>query len=198
MGMKENWGLFVESTKAKADSHMKVAQYWDNIHNIINLVLILFSAITTVLSLLSDDIPFYVTAAISGVTTILSAVSGFLQPSQRRQMQLESSKEFRTLMLRMVRCETEREYEELWKEYNKAIIAEPFLPKKFVVGCDMPYTMTPELVILIDEKEDEVARALADSDDDGDDEKEGRKVVKDVVNGEVSLVFDDDDKNNDV
>ena len=83
--MKENWKLFVESTKAKADSHMKVAQHWDNIHNIINLVLIFFSAITTIFALLANSgIPFYVTAIISGITTLLSAVSGFLQPSQRR------------------------------------------------------------------------------------------------------------------
>ena len=158
--MKENWGLFVESTKAKSQSHMKVARYWDKIHNGINLTLIFFSAITTVLTLMEKFIPFYVTAIISGITTILSAISGYLQPSQRRQMQLESSKEFRTLMTRMVRCETERDYEELWNEYNKAILGEPFLPKKFVVACDMPHTMTPELMILVAEKEDEVAKLL--------------------------------------
>ena len=77
-------------------------------------------------------------------------------------LQLESSKEFRSLMLRMIRCEAEREYEELWKEYNKAIVQEPFVPQKFVQECDIPYTMTPELVIVIDAKEDEVARALSD------------------------------------
>lgn len=171
MGMKENWKAFVESSKAKADSHMKVAQYWDNVHNGINMALILLSALVTVLSLLKDSIPFYVVAALSGITTILSAISGFLQPSQKRQMQLESSKEFRTLMLRMVRCETEREYEELWKEYNKAITGEPFVPKKFAVQFEMPYSMTPELVIVIDEKEDEVAKALADNPIDSQDTK---------------------------
>ena len=160
MGMKENWKLFVESAKSKADSHMKVAQYWDNVHNSINITLIFFSAVTTVLVLLKTYIPFFITAAVSGITTLLSAIAGFLQPSQRRQIQLESSKDFRTLMLRMIRCETESEYEELWREYNKVIVSEPFVPKKFVVDCDIPYTMTPELIIVIDEKEDEVAEAL--------------------------------------
>ena len=38
MGMKENWTLFVESAKAKAESHEKYAQYWDNAHQNISLV----------------------------------------------------------------------------------------------------------------------------------------------------------------
>ena len=160
MGMKENWTLFVESARSKANSHMQLAQYWDKVHNIINLVLIFLSAVTTIMVILKNDVPFYVTSVVSGATTLLSAISGFLQPSQRRQLQLESSKEFRTLMLRMIRCETEREYEELWKEYNKSIVTEPFVPKRFAVGCDIPYSMTPELVLVIEEKEQEVAQAL--------------------------------------
>ena len=44
-----------------------------------------------------------------------------------------SVSEFRSLMLRMIRCESDREYEELWKEYNKEILAEPFLPKRYQV-----------------------------------------------------------------
>ena len=36
-------------------------------------------------------------------------------------------------MLRMIRVEVERDYEELWKEYNKELLGEPFLPKKYKV-----------------------------------------------------------------
>ena len=59
-------------------------------------------------------------------------------------------------MTRMIRCESEREYEELWKEYNKALLGEPFLPKKFIVNCSVDYTMTPELVVVIREKANEL------------------------------------------
>ena len=62
--------------------------------------------------------------------------------------------------MRMIRCETERDYEELWNEYNKIILVEPFVPSKFAKSCDVPYTMTPELIIVIGEKDEEVKKAL--------------------------------------
>ena len=91
MGMQENWELFVESAKSKADSHLKSAQYWDKVHNSIGVGLIVLSALTTVLALLTKEIPFYVTAIVSALTTLLSALGGFLQPSERRQRQVRES-----------------------------------------------------------------------------------------------------------
>ena len=66
MGIRENWTLFVESAKAKADSHDKVAVFWDNTNNKLNLLLIVLSAITTVLAALKG-IPDLVVVAISGM-----------------------------------------------------------------------------------------------------------------------------------
>ena len=60
----------------------------------------------------------------------------------------------------MIRCETSREYEELWNEYNKALLAEPFVPKKFVVQSEVPYSMSDELTILIAQKEEKVCTML--------------------------------------
>ena len=115
MGRKENWKLFVESAKLKSESHLRVAQHWERIDNIINFTLILFSTMTTILALIKDhnNLPYYVTAIVSGITTLLSALSGFLQPHQRQQAQLESSKEFNALMMRMIRCVDENEFEQL-------------------------------------------------------------------------------------
>ena len=53
----------------------------------------------------------------------------------------------------MVRCETEKDYEALWREYNKALSDEPFLPKKFAMKEDFDYSMTPELMEVIREKD---------------------------------------------
>ena len=161
MGMKDNWTLFVETSKKKAESHMKAAQHWYNVYLMLQLILIFLSAVTTVLALLDDLTPFYLVSAVSGVTTLLSAVLGFLQPSKRRQIQLEAAREFRQLATRMIRCDTSREYEELWNEYNKALLAEPFVPKKFVVQSEVPYSMSDELTILIAQKEEKVIEAIS-------------------------------------
>lgn len=69
---------------------------------------------------------------------------------------MESSKGFRSLMLKMVRVETEREYEELWKAYNKELLGEPFLPAKYRVKEDTNFTMTPEFTIIVKQKENDV------------------------------------------
>ena len=88
-GLEENWRSYVELTKAKADSHGRVSQYWDTVHNVLSLTLIFLSAVTTVTALL--PIHDYVTAGLAGVTTLFSAVAGFLAPSNKRQVDLCSS-----------------------------------------------------------------------------------------------------------
>ena len=76
---------------------------------------------------------------------------------------MESSKGFRSLMLKMVRVETERNYEELWKEYNKELLGEPFLPEKFKVKEETKFSMTPEFKLIINKKRKEVEEAIEDS-----------------------------------
>ena len=166
MGIIANWKSFVNMTRAKAESHGAVAQSWDRVHNVLNMAMILLAALTTISTLL--PISHYIPAAIGAVTTVLSAINGSLNPSQRRQEQMESSRGFRALMLKMVRVETERDYEELWKEYNKELLEEPFLPKKFQVKMDMEFSMTPEFQIIVNQKMKEVEEALEDDNDDID------------------------------
>ena len=182
--MKENWTLFVESAKAKGENHEKYAQFWDSVHNSVSLVLIILSAITTVLA--SLHVPKLVVVGISGATTLLSAVAGFLQPAARKHRQAESAKEFRSMMLRMIRCETEKEYEELWREFTKEVTSEPFLPNEYKVGVRRRYSMTPEMMIIVDQKKDEVAEALAD---DGG----VKSMSKKDNSADVPIVSDDDD-----
>ena len=155
MGIEENWESFVNMTRAKAESHGKVAQHWDRIHNILSMTLIFLSAMTT-LSTLLPMLSNYVAAALGAVTTLVSAITGSLNPSARRQQQMESSRGFRALMLKMVRVETERDYEELWKEYNKELLGEPFLPSKFKVKEDTNFSMTPEFQIVVAQKRADV------------------------------------------
>jgi len=148
--MMENWKSFIELTSAKASSHNKVAQHWDTIDTVLNLIMIILAAATTIISLLPSD--KYVKAGVSAATTLLSAVCGFLKPGKNRQAHAESGKAFRTLELKMVRAENEKEYEVLWKEYNKELVSEPFLPSKYAVSSDVNFSMSPELMILANEK----------------------------------------------
>ena len=52
MGIIENWQSYVNMTKAKADSHMRVAQYWDRMTRTLSITLICMSGVTTVATLL--------------------------------------------------------------------------------------------------------------------------------------------------
>ena len=55
-------------------------------------------------------------------------------------------------MLRMVRVETEREYEELWRAFNNELIDEPFLPKGYYQEEHVHLSMTPEFKMIADKK----------------------------------------------
>lgn len=162
MGMRDNWDRFLQITKSKSKSHSKAAQYWDSVHSFVSLSIIILGATTTFLSLISS-VPSFVISAIAALTTLISAISAFMRPHDRRQVQTDSAKEFKVLMMRMVRCETEAEYEELWRELNNAMMDEPFLPKKFISDdIEVDWSITPELQVVIAEKEHEMEEALDD------------------------------------
>jgi hypothetical protein len=59
-------------------------------------------------------------------------------------------------MLKMVRVETEREYEELWKEYNKELLREPFLPAKLEVKDKTEFSMSPRFQMVVALKESDL------------------------------------------
>ena len=160
MGIADNWKSFIEMTRAKAESHGKVAQHWDKVHNILSLSLIFLSALTTISTLI--PVSQYVGACLGSLATLVSAITGSLNPSARRQQQMESSRGFRALMLKMVRVETERDYEELWKEYNKELLGEPFLPAEYKVPDETEFSMSPEFLLVVARKEAEVMDMTSD------------------------------------
>ena len=160
MGMEYNWKQFIDVTNAKRKGHLRAARYWNSVNSWLSLTLIFLAAITTFFSLV-ESIPNYAVSAVAVLSTLLSAVLAFLRAADRRQLQLQSSQQFSKLMMKMVRCETEKEYEQLWKDYNKVLSDEPFLPKKFAVKEDSVYSMTPELMEVIQEK-DKIVHELGD------------------------------------
>ena len=82
-------------------------------------------------------------AAIAVLVTLLSAIQASQKPADRRHLQHQSSQELSELILKMVRCETETEYEKLLEEYNKALSDDPLLAQKFKVKEDFNFSMIP-------------------------------------------------------
>jgi hypothetical protein len=160
MGIETNWKSFVELTRAKAESHENLAHYWDKVHNILSLILIVLSALTTLFTLL--PVNSYISSGFGGLTTIASAIAGSVNPGLKRQQQLEATRVFRALMLKMVRVETEREYEELWKDFDKELLTEPFLPEKYKVEEETEFCMSPEFLMVVAKKEADVRDMTSD------------------------------------
>lgn len=158
MTVKENWFSFVKWADAKAESHGKVAQSWDKVANTFAMIMILLTALTTIATLL--PIPPLVSTIIGALATGISAIHGSLNPSYKRQEQLMASREFRTLKLKMLRVESVRDYEELWKDFRKELKVEPFLPSKFKVKDHTDFTMSSAFEIAVCSNEAEVKEKL--------------------------------------
>ena len=138
---------------------MKAAQFWDACHTTLSLLIIFLGAATTFLSLIKT-IPAMAISSIAAATTLVSAINAFMRPNDRKTAQADSAREFKVLMMKMVRCELEREYEDLWRELNKAMFDEPFLPDQYSNdNLDLDWTVTPELQIVMAEKDGELAGA---------------------------------------
>ena len=160
MGIEDKWKSFIEMTRAKAEFHEKSAQYWDRVHNALTLILVVIAALTTMFTLL--PVSEYIGPSLAGVTTVLSAVIGSINPGLKRQQQLEASKSFRALMLKMLRVETEREYEELWKDYDKKLLDEPYIPVKYKVEKNAEFCMSEEFLVVVARKEADVRGMTSD------------------------------------
>jgi len=156
--MEENWAGFVKMSKQKATGHLRIAQFWDKVNSFLTLAMIFLSTATTLCTLL--PVKSYVASTVGAITTLVAAVYSALAPDNRRALHNTSSIGFRALMLKMVRVETERHYEELWREFNKEMVVEPFLPPRYQKGVDPTFSMSPEFTLLVSMKGVEVKEAL--------------------------------------
>ena len=152
--MRQNWQKFLDITDQRTKAHRKAAVFWDNVHHIFSLVNIFLGAVVAAVSLMKK-VPQDCVTVIASITTVLATITAFLKPAERSQIQTKCSKEFNNLLLSMVRCETEEHYEQLWRDLNKAILDEPFVStQKKKKGAPIDWTMTPELMLVVADKED--------------------------------------------
>ncbi|XP_028398322.1 uncharacterized protein LOC114521946 [Dendronephthya gigantea] len=150
--MEGQWEFFVSCAKDKAESHTQAARFWNRVDTFFGLSLIFLSASTTALALL-DGVPKEVVAGIGAVSTMLAASASFLKAADRRQLHEKTSRGFRSLMVKMISCESEKDYEKYWADFNREIMDEPIMPKKFTKKFKMNFIMTPELREVVEEKE---------------------------------------------
>ena len=155
MGIKENWANYISITRTKGESHLKAGRYWSSVHNGLSMCLILLAGITTILALI-DEVPRWVAVLFAALTCLFAIVAAFVRAGDKRSKQVDASKDFKILMLKMVRAESEREYEDLWKDLNLALADEPMVPKRYAAPIAIDFTMTPELLAVANEKEIEL------------------------------------------
>ena len=94
---------------------------------------------------LLNGVPKEVVACIGAVSTMLAAAASFLKSADRRQIHEKTSRGFRSLLVKMISCESESDYEKYWADFNREIMDEPIMPKKYAKNFKMRFIMTPEL-----------------------------------------------------
>ena len=94
---------------------------------------------------LLDGVPKEVVACIGAVSIMMAAAASFLKSADRRQIHEKISKGFRSLLVKMITCESESDYEKYWADFNREIMDELIMPKKYAKNFEMRFTMTPEL-----------------------------------------------------
>ena len=111
---------------------------------VVCIVVYCIIACTTAAALLSF-IPPEVVAGFGAISTMLAATAAFLKPADKRNLPEKAARDFRSLMVQIISCETEEEYEKLWAEFNREIMEEPLVPKRFATNTDIKFIMSPEL-----------------------------------------------------
>lgn len=123
---------FIDVTSKKLDGHSKAANKCDCVFIGLNLTLTILSALATVLAAMDHEmISNYAVPAITGAATLISAIVGFIKPGERRNRQMESAKQFSLLKFRMIDCQTEEDYQQIWNDFYAEVLDEPFLKQKY-------------------------------------------------------------------
>ena len=74
VNLLDNLQGYINKANERHLRYAKKAEQCDNIHQVMNLMLIITNAVATVLSTINASIPFYIVSIITGVATIISSV----------------------------------------------------------------------------------------------------------------------------
>jgi len=162
--MTQKWKTYIHKTESKYKSHVWASRHWSNINKLILTTLALLGAVATLLALL-QTISIFVIAGLTALFTLILCLYAVVQPAEMKHRHLRSSKEFQNLMMRMVRCRSGIEFEELWHDLNRTIFEEPHLKKRHVYPMSknlnsVQWTMSGELSKFIETKKQEAKRMV--------------------------------------
>ena len=162
--MTKKWRFFIQKSESKYKSHIWASRYWSKINKVGITVMAFLGAIATLLALL-QTISIFMIAGITAALTILICLYAVIQPAEKKHKHLKSAKDFQNLMMRMVRCKSGVEFEQLWHDMNRCVFEEPRLKKRHIypVSNDadsIQWSMTQELTKVIEKKKEEAKRMV--------------------------------------
>lgn len=127
MGILENslqdWKDFIDKTKERADCHSTKGLYWDALIVILNMLVMIFATSTAMLTLL--PVSKYIATGAGALTTAASIINAVIHPTAKVRVQETSCKNYKVLMIRMLRCDSVDCYNELWDKYYEEIATKP-------------------------------------------------------------------------
>ena len=162
--MIKKWKSFIQKTESKYKSHIWASRYWSKINKFGITVMALIGAVATLLALL-QTLSIFIIAGITAGLTILICLYAVIQPAENKHRHLKSAKDFQNLMMRMVRCKSGNEFEQLWHDMNRCVFEEPRLKKRHIFPVtkeseSIQWSMTQELNKVIEKKKEEAKRLV--------------------------------------
>ena len=162
--MTKKWRLFIQKTESKYKSHIWASRYWSKINKFGITVMAFLGAVATLLALL-QTLSIFIIAGITAALTILICLYAVIQPAENKHRHLKSAKDFQNLMMRMVRCKSGNEFEQLWHDMNRCVFEEPRLKKRHIFPVtkeseSIQWSMTQELTKVIEKKKEEAKRLV--------------------------------------
>lgn len=143
---------------------MWASRYWSKINKGTITLMALLGAVATLLALL-QTVSIFIIAGLAALFTFMICLYAVIQPAEKKHKHLRSAKDFQNLMMRMVRCQTGIEFEQLWHEINRCVFEEPLLKKRhiFPIAKDtenVQWNMTQDLSKYIEKKKEEAKKMV--------------------------------------
>ena len=121
---------YINLSKEQYFAHKRAAWRWDKVNTVLIILLTILSATATALALIEKNIPGFVIAIITGLSTFISTLIASIKPFDKRNNHMNSAKDFKFLMFRLVNCKGLEELEKIKEDLFSTFNEEPFLEKE--------------------------------------------------------------------
>ena len=158
--MRKQWLRFMEVTHAKSTENIQAARFWGRIDSVFNYTKILFTIVTMILAY--TKVPWFWVGLFATLSAVAAIVYSFLRPGDRRSKLAETSRVFRSLLMRMAKATTKEKFDYLWDELNKAITEKSIATTAVTKDVGAEWAMTPQMLACVeDEESKEMAKRVS-------------------------------------